>query len=65
MLSPRQMTVLEMIMEGKRTSEISYALGIKPETVNMHIAKIRKKLNAKTNAEAVAIAIKKKLISLD
>ncbi len=57
-LSPRQQQILNLIAEGYRTADIAHELALKPETVNQHIGKIRKKLNAKTNAHAVAIGIK-------
>lgn len=42
-------------MLGKRVKEIAHKLGVKPETVNMHILAIKQKLKAKTVAEAVFI----------
>ena len=55
-LTKRQNQVLYLIASGCRTKEIAYKLGLKPETVNIHILAIRKKLDAKTNAHAVFIA---------
>ncbi|MEX6633416.1 helix-turn-helix domain-containing protein [Hyphococcus lacteus] len=56
MLTTRQREILRLISEGYRTAWIAAALGIKPETVNAHILRIREKLNAKSNAHAVALA---------
>jgi len=47
--------VLDRLARGERTAEIAYSLQLKPETVNAHILRIRKKLGAKTNAHAVAL----------
>jgi len=54
-LTKRQVQVLGLIASGYRTKEIAYELNLKPETVNMHLRAIRKKLGAKTNAHAVSL----------
>lgn len=61
-LSIRQNEVLHFLAQGMRVDDISYRLNIRPVTVNLHIAKIRVKLNARTNAQAVAIAYQKNII---
>lgn len=55
-LSERQFAVLRLVAAGHRIDRIADTLGVRPETANAHIVKMRKKLGAKTNAEAVAIA---------
>ncbi|PHR93693.1 MAG: hypothetical protein COA69_03405 [Robiginitomaculum sp.] len=61
-LSPRQQEVLNFLALGYRIDEIAYEMNIKPETVNLHIGKLRSKLNARTNAQAVSIAYETNLI---
>lgn len=53
-LTKRQKQVLGLIASGYRTKEIAYELGLKPETVSLHLRAIRKKLMARTNAHAIA-----------
>ncbi len=55
-LTKRQKQVLDLIASGYRTKEIAYELGLKPETVSMHLRATRKKLGARTNAQAVKIS---------
>jgi len=53
-LTERQTDVLDRLAQGQRTAEIAHGMKLKPETVNAHILRIRKKLKAKTNAQAIA-----------
>lgn len=41
---------------------IAFALGIKPETVNLHIMSARRRLGARTREQAIAIAVRLGLI---
>ena len=61
-LSARQKDVLILTSRGYRIDQIADQMGIKPETVSLHLRKARKKLRAKTNAEAIAISIRSGLI---
>ncbi len=54
-LTKRQKQVLDLIASGYRTKEIAHELGLKPETVSLHLCAIRKKLGAKTNAHSIKI----------
>ncbi len=64
-LSPRQKEVLNSLSRGSRVQEIAFELDIKPETVNLHAARTRNKLNAKTNCHAIRLAFQLGLLELD
>lgn len=61
-LTPGQHRVLRQIALGKTGTETATALGISPETVKRQLAITRSKLQARTTAHAVAIAISFDLI---
>jgi DNA-binding CsgD family transcriptional regulator len=61
-LTPREQDCLAYIADGKRTVAVAYRLGISETTVEMHLRNARNRLGAKTRDQAVAIAIRKRLI---
>ena len=61
-LSKRQTEILTLIAAGYKYDRIGEILNISSPTVNIHLQKTRAKLGAKTNAQAVAIAIRENLI---
>lgn len=61
-LTPREHDCLAYIADGKRTVDVAYRLGIAETTVEMHLRNARNRLGAKTRDQAVAIAIRKRLI---
>jgi DNA-binding CsgD family transcriptional regulator len=61
-LSPREYDCLSLIADGYRTADIIHKLGIAEGTVEKHIRNAREKLNAKTRDQAVAIAVRSRLI---
>lgn len=56
-LSQREIQVLRLAANGKHDAEISYELGISAHTIDAHFRNIYKKMNAKTRAQAVALAL--------
>jgi two-component system response regulator FixJ len=54
-LSPREAEVADLILEGLKTAEIAERLGLSPRTVEMHRARVLRRLGARTTAEAVRI----------
>src|SRR5215218_7435867 len=52
-LTPREVDVLQLLAEGKSTSEISELLFISPRTVSTHVANILGKLGVPTRSAAV------------
>lgn len=56
-LSPRETECLKWLSCGLRTGQIAEKMRIKPVTVDLHLRNARKRLNAKTREQALAIAI--------
>jgi FixJ family two-component response regulator len=54
-LSPREAQVADLILEGLRTAAMAERLGLSPRTVEMHRARLLRRLGARTSAEAVTI----------
>lgn len=54
-LSPREAEVAALVVSGLRTREIAAQLGLSARTVEMHRARLLKRLGAKTSAEAARI----------
>jgi two-component system response regulator DesR len=61
-LTTRERVTLRLLADGLGYREIAVRLGVAPETVRMHAAKARKRLGAATRTEAVATALRSKLI---
>lgn len=57
-LSPREREILELIALGEGTRAIAGRLFLSEDTVKTHVRRILDKLEARTRAEAVAIAIR-------
>ena len=64
-LTPREMEILNYIAQGYFNKEIAVKLGITEQTIKNHVTSILRKLNANARTEAVVVAIKQGLISLD
>ena len=47
-MTPREIQVVELIVAGKRNSEIGRILGCSPRTVQKHVQHILQKLNLET-----------------
>jgi len=61
-LTARERVTLRLLADGLGYREIAAQLGVEPETVRVHAAKARKRLGAATRTEAVATALRTKLI---
>jgi DNA-binding NarL/FixJ family response regulator len=61
-LSPREKEVLNLLAEGNNYQQIADQLFISVDTVRHHIKNIYKKLHVHSQSEAVAKAIRKKII---
>ena len=61
-LTSRQMEVLSLLSEGCSNAEIAERLFISAKTVDHHVSAILAKLDARTRAEAVSIALQSDLI---
>nr|HMN25802.1 response regulator transcription factor [Ignavibacteriaceae bacterium] len=61
-LSDREISVLNLLSDGYNYKEIADTLFISVDTVRHHIRNIYKKLHVHSQSEAVAKAIRKKII---
>jgi LuxR family transcriptional regulator, quorum-sensing system regulator CviR len=61
-LSPREVTVLMWMKQGKTNWEIAQIVGVTERTVRFHVEGIFTKLDAKSRAQAVAVAMEHGLL---
>jgi DNA-binding NarL/FixJ family response regulator len=61
-LTPREHEVLSLLVDGLRTGEIAAELRITPKTVSTHVEHIMSKLNAHSQAQVVAFAVRDHLV---
>lgn len=64
-LTSRETEILTYIAQGFLNKQIAIKLGISEQTIKNHITAILRKLNANARTEAVVVAIKQGLISID
>ena len=64
-LTPREIEILDYIAKGLLNKQIASELGISEQTIKNHVTSILRKLNANARTEAVVIAIKCGIISID
>lgn len=62
-LTPRERDVLRLLADGLSNEEIGKELFISAETVRGHVRKAMEKLGADTRTEAVALALRQRLIA--
>jgi DNA-binding NarL/FixJ family response regulator len=58
LLTQRELEVLRLLAEGLTNTEIAGRLYISPKTVEHHVARIYRKLDVRTRAEAAAYAVR-------
>jgi len=63
-LSPREIEVLRLIVDGNANKEIAHRLGIAEETVKTHVTNILAKLHVHDRTQAVSTALKRGIIEL-
>ena len=64
-LTVRETEILEYIADGFLNKQIASELNISEQTIKNHVTSILRKLNANARTEAVVIAIKRGIISID
>ncbi len=64
-LTPRETQILKLIAEGYLNKQIAATLDISEQTIKNHVTSILRKLNANARTEAVVIAIRQGLITID
>ena len=52
-LSPRECEILELLASGRSNKELARALGISPNTVKTHVARVYEKLEVQKRMQAV------------
>jgi NarL family two-component system response regulator LiaR len=63
-LTEREMEVLKLVVEGQSNQQIADTLVISITTVKAHISSILSKLQVSSRSEAIAYALKHKIVSL-
>jgi NarL family two-component system response regulator LiaR len=61
-LTPREHEVLELMVEGMSNPEIAEALSVSRSTARAHVSNILSKLGVSNRAEAIALALRQKLV---
>jgi DNA-binding CsgD family transcriptional regulator len=56
-LSPKQLGALRLLAQGHDRRQIAEHMSIGEETVKSHLSEVRRKLGARTSAQAVAIGL--------
>ncbi len=64
-LTRRELEILQLLSEGKRSAQIARALGISIKTVDTHRQQVMQKLGTKSIAELTKYALRKGLTSLE
>jgi two-component system response regulator DegU len=64
-LTPREMEILKFIGHGYLNKQIAAELGISEQTIKNHVTSILRKLNANARTEAVVLALKQGLITIN
>ena len=62
-LSKRQMQLLGLVAEGATDNEIAIQLGLSAKTVSSYVKELRARLDARSRAHAVALAIRQRILS--
>ena len=63
-LTPRELEVMTWIARGKRVVDISTALARSPKTISTLRSRVMRKLDVRTDAEIVLLAIRHRLVKL-
>jgi DNA-binding NarL/FixJ family response regulator len=65
LLTAREREVLQLVAQGNRNRDIGQRLAISEETVKVHVKHVMDKLGARDRTEAVTIALRRGIITLD
>ena len=63
-LTPRELSILDLMKQGQTNYKIGFELGISEQTVKNHTSTIMRKLNSNSRTEAVVKGLKKGIIKL-
>lgn len=62
LLTRREVEAVQWLSDGLLAEQIAARMGVRPVTVNAHIASVKAKLGAATREQAVAIAVRARII---
>jgi len=62
-LTERERAVLALMVEGLNNTEIAERLVVSPSTIKSHVSNILSKLGVTSRTEAVALAVRHRLIA--
>lgn len=63
-LNPREVTILQAVVDGQPYKGIAHRLDVNPRTVYMIMHRIRRKLCARSTYQAVAYAVTRGLVKV-
>lgn len=63
-VSPRELEVIRLVVEGATNAEIAQALGLSVRTAQEHVAAARRKLGARSRTELAVTALRRGLVPL-
>lgn len=61
-LTPRELEVLEWLVQGLPKKQIAVRVGMSPHTVDSHLRSIYRRMNVRSNTEAVARAVREGVV---
>jgi DNA-binding NarL/FixJ family response regulator len=64
-LTPRELTALKLMADGKSNKEIANELGISDRTVKTHLGHLFEKLNVTSRTEAIKVASRRGLVRME
>jgi two-component system NarL family response regulator len=64
-LTPRELSTLQLMADGKANKEIAAALGISDRTVKTHLGHLFEKLGVTSRTEAIGVATRRGLVRLE
>jgi DNA-binding NarL/FixJ family response regulator len=64
-VTPRELSTLQLMAEGKANKEIGTALGISERTVKTHLGHLFEKLGVTSRTEAVKVAVRRGLVRME
>ena len=64
-VTPRELSTLQLMADGKANKEIGHALGISERTVKTHLGHLFEKLGVTSRTEAVKVAARRGLVRME
>lgn len=62
-LKPRELQTLRLLIAGQSIAQAAWIMHIQVRTVSAHLARLRRKFNARTNFEMIGLAVKYGIVS--